>query len=87
MQHFIEKNHKLSAEIVVNNFGNLGTRGNFAGNNLYSSRDSVTRTPTVSSPTPASTADEKTSSILAEEEQEPTSNNDADITSDGDDKS
>lgn len=28
MQHFIEKNHKLSAEIVVNNFGNLGTSGN-----------------------------------------------------------
>ena len=28
MQHFIERNHKLSAEIVVNNFGNSGTSGN-----------------------------------------------------------
>ncbi|MFL6503453.1 MAG: polysaccharide deacetylase family protein [Nitrososphaera sp.] len=28
MQHFIDKNHKLSAEIIVNNFGNLGTNGN-----------------------------------------------------------
>ncbi len=28
MQHFIDRNHKLSAEIVVNDFGNSGTRVN-----------------------------------------------------------
>jgi peptidoglycan/xylan/chitin deacetylase (PgdA/CDA1 family) len=28
MQHFIDKNHKLSSEIIVNNFGNSGTNGN-----------------------------------------------------------
>ena len=28
MQHFIDKNHKLSAEITVNNFGNSGINGN-----------------------------------------------------------
>ena len=28
MQYFIDKNHKLSAEIIVNNFGNSGTNGN-----------------------------------------------------------
>lgn len=28
MQYFIERNHKLSAEIVVNDFGNSGTSGN-----------------------------------------------------------
>jgi peptidoglycan/xylan/chitin deacetylase (PgdA/CDA1 family) len=28
MQHFIDKNHKLSTEIVVNDFGNSGTNGN-----------------------------------------------------------
>ena len=28
MQHFIDKNHKLSTEITVNNFGNSGINGN-----------------------------------------------------------
>src|SRR5919199_681205 len=28
MQHFIDKNHKLSDEIIVNNFGNSGINGN-----------------------------------------------------------
>jgi peptidoglycan/xylan/chitin deacetylase (PgdA/CDA1 family) len=28
MQHFIDKNHKLSNEIIVNNFGNSGINGN-----------------------------------------------------------
>jgi peptidoglycan/xylan/chitin deacetylase (PgdA/CDA1 family) len=28
MQHFIDNNHKLSAEIIVNKFGNSGTNGN-----------------------------------------------------------